>query len=367
FLRTLQNLYAVDAGFDRESVLLATLDSKTGQGRSREGHDYYWELTERLEAIPGVVAVALSDNMVFGQGGWKKTIWVDGYESAPGERQYAAFNTVGPDFFRAARIPVLQGREFTVNDRADSPPVVIVNRALAEKYFPGESALGKRFGDEGLTSQRKYEIVGVVANAKYGDLREPAQPTIYNALFQSRRARKIYLQIRTAVPAETLAPQIRQLAMDIDEGLLVYNLRTLEEQVDRSLVRDRMFTTLTGLFGVLALVLACMGLYGVTAYGVERRTNEIGIRVALGALTPHIARLVLRDMARSTLVGSLVGLLAALAIGRLIEGRLFGLTPADPATIAAAVLGLFATALIACYRPVRKATRVDAAEALRHE
>jgi predicted permease len=262
-------------------------------------------------------------------------------------------------------VPLLAGREIGERDDRSAPEVVIVNEALAHKYWPYGNPVGRRLGWP--EARTKFEIVGVVRNTKYGNLRQPVPPMVYFSLLQQEKLGEVTLHVRTLGAPALLAARIRRQIQALDSGLPVYRIETLADGVDRTLRRERMFATLSGFFGLLALALTCVGLYGVIACAVARRTNEIGLRIALGATRTAVVWMVLRETLMLVAGGAIIGVPAALASTRLLRGLLFGLTPFSPATLAAATLLLAALGAFAGYLPARRAALLDPTSALRHE
>jgi predicted permease len=274
------------------------------------------------------------------------------------------FNQVAPRFFAAFGAPMLLGREFTAQDTPKSPKVVIVNQGLARRFFGSENALGKRIT---LENYKDLEIVGVVADAKYRNLKEVAPLTAYIPYSQYEQLGQRTLCVRAAGDAGALVAAIRQEVRALDPNLPVFNVKTFAEQISDSVSQERLIAMVSSFFGLFALLLAALGLYGVMAYAVTRRTREIGIRLALGAQTASVRRLVMRETLLLALIGIAIGLPAALFSSRLTEGLLFELKPTDPLTITLATLLLLSIAALAGYLPARRATRVDPLIALRCE
>jgi predicted permease len=320
------------------------------------------ELMERIRAVQGVRSAALAGWALFGEGG--KSIWVQGAEQTRGS---ASFNVVGPDFFATAGIPLLAGREFSVRDRLGAPPVAIINEAFARKYFPGKNPLGQHFGDQGPDSISKYEIVGVVKDGRSRSLRRDQYPAIFQPFWQSTHHHPFVLHVRVTGNPGATAASLGQAIRGVDSGLVVYDVRTMVEQVNGTLRQERTFALLSLSFGALALGLCCVGLYGITAYSVTRRTKEIGIRMALGAARTQVLWLFLRQTLGLVVIGALIGAPIALACSRFVKSMLFGLTPADPASFAVALLLLAGVAAISCLLPAWRATKVDPMVALRCE
>jgi len=366
-VRTLRNLQSQDTGFNRENVLLMRIDPGPKNYTDPRTIETYRQLLERLNALPGVRSASLAGNVAFGEGCWNKTIWVEGHQYSADEDQTAEFNEVGPRFFDTVGVPLVLGREFGPQDHMGAPRVVLVNQAMARRYFPNENPIGKHFGDHGPASSGKYEIIGVVRDSKYGSLREQVGPTVYDPLFQVQQAKPVVLHVRTPGNPASVVARIRQEVQVIDRDLPVFDVQTLAEQVQSSLHQERMFATLSGFFGLLALLLSCIGLYGVVAYSVARRTNEIGIRMALGAQGVQILWMVLREMLLLVTAGVVLGLPTALASTRIVANQLYGVKPTDALTLVAATLVLAVVATLAGYLPARTASGVDPMVTLRYE
>jgi predicted permease len=279
----------------------------------------------------------------------------------------AASNNVGPDFFATAGVPLLLGREFSSRDRPGAPLVAIINEAFARKYFPGQNPLGRRFGDQGPKSAGKFEIVGVVKDGRFQSLRLAPYPAEFQSFWQSTQHVPFVLHVRVMGNTGATAASVGQAIRGIDPGLVVYDVRTMTEQVNGTLRPERTFAMLSLLFGALALGLCCVGLYGVTAYSVTRRTHEIGIRMALGAARTQVLCLFLRETLGLVIIGAVIGTPIALACAKFVKSLLFGLAPGDPASLAIALLMLAGVATVACLLPARRATKVDPMVALRYE
>jgi predicted permease len=320
------------------------------------------ELTGRVRAVPGVRSAALAQDALFEEGA--QSIWLQG---SPRTHAQASFNAVGPSFFSTAGIPLLVGREFSPRDRSGAPLVAIVNEAFAQKYLPGQNPLGRRFGDEGPKSAGKYEIVGVVKDSRSQGLRWAPRPAEFHSFRQSVRHKPFVLHVRLMGNTGVIAARLGQVIHGIDSALVVYDVRTMTEQMNGTICQERTFAMLSLLFGALALGVCGVGLYGVTAYSVTRRTAEIGVRMALGAARRQVLWLFLRQTLGLVVIGVGIGTPIALACARLVKSLLFGLTPADPASLATALLILASVAAVACLVPARRATKVDPMVALRYE
>lgn len=366
FVRTLRNLQNVDIGFNRENLLLFNVQpGLSGYDRPRMGQ-LYRRLTERLEAVPGVRSATVSLIPLLSGAGQTRSISVQGHTSQPDDEDNAKVNTVGSHFFDTLEMPILVGKGLSTTDEEAAPRVAIVNQMLARKYFGDENPIGRRFGFGGPETSGQIEIIGVARDAKYTGMREQTEPTVYLP-YQQAIPRFATFIVRTSGDPAAMAGTIREAVHEVDGNLPMYDVKTQTRQADDSLAQERLFATLSSFFGVLALLLACVGLYGVMSYGVARRTNEIGIRMALGASATRVTRMVMRETLVVVGVGLVIGLGAALATTRFVVAMLFGLAPTDPVTILTAVLLMVAVAALAGYLPARRAARVDPMIALRYE
>jgi predicted permease len=368
FVRTLENLENLDPGFDRKGVLLFDLDPTKSGYKGPAVSTLYKQLLEHIDAIPGVGSASLLEmEPITGGGGWDNSVSVEGYSSRPDENTTVYLNSVGPRYFETLHTPLLLGRDFSSQDTETSQKVAIINQTMARYFFGNSNPIGRKFGWYGDGQNRaQFEIVGVVKDSKYGILREQIPRTAYLDCFQLPLG-GMTIAVRTSLKPSAVISQIRKEIRSIDPGLRPGGFTTLEEHVDNSLGHERLMATLSSLFAGLAVLLACVGLYGVMAYAVARRTNEIGIRMALGAGRAQIVGTILRDSALLILAGVALGLPFAIAAARLISSRLYGLKPADPMTIAGAIILLTAVAALAGYIPARRATKVDPLVALRNE
>jgi len=360
FVQTLQNLRTFDRGFRHEGVLLVGVDA------TRAGYDgprlraFYQQVLANAERLPGVTAASLSSITPLMGGGISLPIAVNGQPVAGGEIHG---NLVAPRYFETLNTPIVLGRDFTFRDDATAPGVAIVNEAFVRQHMPNGSPLEQRVSVVG--SPRELQVVGVVKDAVYEGLRQAPPPTVYGAYFQGGTG-AVTLEVYGAGSLAQVASAIRAEVQPKLGGKLV-KIQTLTSQLESSLVQERLMATLASAFGALALMLAAIGLYGVLAYTVVRRTNEIGVRLALGAQRSQVLGLVMRDAARMLALGTAIGLPAAWAASRLVSSMLFGLTTNDPLTIVLAIALLALTGLLAGYLPARRATKVDPLVALRCE
>ena len=365
FVRTLTNLEAVDVGFNRENLLLFRVDPRLSGYQSARIPDLYQRMTERIEAVPGVRSATMSRHPLLSGSARNSNITVQGDANQSDEPVYS--NTVAANFLETMEMPLLLGRGLSIHDDARAPKVAVINQAMARKYFGDTNPIGRRFGFGGRPENAgQIEIVGVVRDAKYTGLRQDIPPTAYTSYLQETPG-QITFEVRTAGDAGAMAASIRDAVREVDSNLPLFDVKTQSQQAAESLMQERLFATLSSFFGVLAMLLACVGLYGVMSYGVTRRTNEIGIRMALGATSPRVMRMVMRETMLMVGIGVTIGLGTAMAVTRLIVTMLYGLAPTDPVTISIAVVLMIAVAAVAGYIPARRASRVDPMIALRYE
>ncbi|MGH9833108.1 MAG: ABC transporter permease, partial [Blastocatellia bacterium] len=361
-VKSLRALQAIDPGFQPAKVVTASFDlSKNGYDEAR-ARQFVSQLTERVAALPGVEAVSFGNIVAFSNSFWISGATPEGYQPQPGERLAFDFNAISPNYFQTLGVPLAGGREFTAQDTAEAPRVAIINEAMARRYWPGQEAVGKRLN----RGRVDHEVVGVVRNGKEKGLTADPRPAIYLPLTQSYRP-ELTLHVRTATGAQTLLAAVRREVQSLDATLPVYNLQTLAQQKDGSLYTERLAAALLTLFGLLALSLAAVGIYGVLSYAVTERTREMGIRLALGAQPRDLLKLVVGQGMILVLIGLVIGAGASFALTRLIEKLLFGVSATDPLTFAVIPLLLAGVALLACWIPARRATRMDPLAALRHE
>jgi predicted permease len=368
FLRSLVNLARVPTGFDKQNVLLFQVDEgSVGYKEDARLAGLFQQVEQRVSALPGVRAASFSF-FTFNQGGWTTRVFTR--KSAPDSNQgpLVAHNVVGQGYFDAMGIPLLQGRGFGAQDMEKSPKVAVVNETFAREYFPTGPALGQRFrielADHGPDSY--MEIVGIVKDAKYFNLREEPCPAAYYS--HAQRVQYLgNLVVRFVGEPAAVIPSIRQAIRQIDPNLPLSDLTTMSEQVDRSIVDQRLIAHLSAWFGALAALLACIGIYGVMSYAISRRTAEIGIRMALGARPHEVLWLIQRETLAVVFIGMAIGIPSFLAAQRWISAQVYGLAPTDPLSISIAALILLVAAALAGFFPARKAAKVDPMVALRCE
>jgi predicted permease len=300
---------------------------------------------------------------------------VEGFSFKPGEAAHPYMNSISPGYFAALGVPVLAGRDFRQNDTAmvhhppfDVATVVMVNEKFAKKYFPGGNAVGHHvgFGSDPDT-KTDMEIIGVVKDIKYTAVRDEIPVQMFIPYMATQFVTDMTAYVRATLPPEQLFSALRAKVHDLDSNLPLYNIRTLDQQISASLLTERLIASLSAVFGFLATLLATIGLYGVTAYTVARRTREIGVRMALGAFQKDVIWLVMREVLTLIAIGIVAGLGASLALTRFVQAQLYGITAYDPVTLVVAAVALAVVACVAGYIPALRASRVDAMEALRYE
>ncbi len=365
FVRSLMNLTHVDTGFSKENVIHLRLDpSSVGYHEDARLTNLYLQIEERVKTLPGVRAASIS-LFTFNEGTWNNPIWVQGY--LDGHRTTNVHhNVVGTAYFATMGIPLLAGRTFGPQDTASSQKVGIIGETMARTLFPSGSPIGQHYGNGGPMKAGDVEVIGVVKDAKYNSLDEPQQPGDYRPYTQAVRYLNDFEVRYTGDPATAVAA-IRQTIHDVDPRLPISEVMTLDEQVARSITNQRLVAQLSAFFGLLAVLLSCIGIYGVMSYVVMRRTNDIGIRMALGADRFHVRWQVMREVLGLVVAGIAIGIPVALVGDRLISSMLFGLRGTDAASLFAALGLLSAVAAIAGYLPARRASLIDPMVALRHE
>jgi predicted permease len=367
--RSFVNLKRQPLGFDAEHVLLVRVDPRLAGLKVGELNGVYRQLMDRLNASPGVTSASIAFYTPMSGYNEYRSATIEGYTPHPNESLSIHFDVIAPRYFATLKIPVLRGRPIQPQDAATSSPVVVVDEAFVDRYLPGQNPIGKHVlighASYPITAALPQEIIGVVGNARYNDPAAPPVPMAYIPLSQDPSWYAGELVIRTTGDPNGAAREIRRAIGDVDRALPVVSVKTLEEQVGRQLNQQELMTILSGLFSLLALVLAAVGLSGVLAYWVRRQTAEIGVRLALGAQPRNIVRLVMSRGLTVACAGVGAGLVLAIASTRLLASSLYGVTPNDPTTFAAVCLFVGLVALLACYGPARRASRVDPMVTLR--
>jgi predicted permease len=369
-IRSFSRLEKVNPGFNPQRMLTFTFDLPDARYTTEQQVTFYDQLLRRLDALPGVRSAALITPLPLGGNNIDIGFSIVGRPTAPGNGPDSLFRLVSPGYFHTMGIPLIEGREFNAQDTRTSAPVVVVNQAFARKYFPGQDAVGQRVvpgaADHPVKKLPDYEIVGVVGNVLSRDLSDPPRPEYY-APYSQIMFGGYSIVVRADMAPEGLANAVREVIRGMDHDVPVYNMKTMDQYLGTAVAEPRFSMLLLSIFAGLALVLTTIGLYGVIAYAVAQRTHEIGIRIALGAGPGDVLGEVLGSGARIALLGVACGTAGALVATRLLRGLLFGISASDPATFAAVALLLFGVAMLACYIPARRATRVDPVIALRQE
>ena len=368
FVRSLQRLSEVKLGYKTERLLLFRVRPIPAGYKDAAIPRVLQELLDKFKAVPGVSAASLSSNGLFAHSESGDPISVEGYTPKPGELLHSRMDQVGPDYFSVVGMPILSGRGITAQDSGNGPRVAVINQAFAKQFFPNTNPIGKRVTDTYPGNPASAEIVGVVADAKYNSLREETPTRLYNPIFNPFwPEHSAYFEIRTSADPATVSSALRAVVHDTNSAIPEIEIHTMSGLVDDSLQTDHFVAQLSTAFGLLAIILASVGLYGIMAFTVARRTRDIGIRMALGAGRSKIVRQVLSETLVLMLIGIAVGVPVALAGTRLIKSMLFGLGAVDPVAIIAACSILAVIAGLAGYIPARRASQVDPMVALRYE
>jgi len=366
FVRTLRNLLTLDPGFQQQGVLVTTVDLSRLNVAAERRQGFKRELLDRVRAIPGVDAAADASIVPISGNSWNDNIFVEGSEKLKGTPN---FSQITPGYFRTLRTPFLAGRDFDDHDTATSPKVAIVNETFVSKILNGANPIGVRIRQETYQGRPTptYEIVGLVKNTKYRDLREEPRSIVYVVNAQDDRP-DLYAQflIHSNLPISAVLPSVKQVLSEASPEIAL-EFRELTTQIRESLLKERLMATLSGFFGFLAALLATVGLYGVISYTVARRTNEIGIRMALGAQRRNVVGMIMREAGLLLAIGIAIGAALSLAAARTATSLLFGLKPHDPVTLGLAVVALAAVAAAASFLPAHRASRLDPMAALREE
>ncbi len=369
--QSLRNLEDQNFGFVTEGRLIVRIDPSLAGYTADRLYGLYQRLEEALPEIPGVLNASLSGYSPLGGNNWNERVYIQG---KPPDYRWTApsWNRVGPHYFETIGTRLLRGRAIDERDSATAPHVAVISATFASRFFPHENPIAQHLGMGDASHSGDYEVVGIVEDAKYQDTRGTAYATLFLPLLQTPPGEQLRgwvgtIELYVAGKPENLEPAVRKTLFDIDPNLTVFNMTSFGEQVARNFNQERLIARLTELFGALALILACVGLYGVTAYGVARRTNEIGIRMALGADRGNVLGLVLRAALAQLGVGLAIGIPAALAGGRMLASQLYGVKSYDPMILGLAAVILVACAILAASVPARRATRVDPTVALRYE
>ena len=372
FVRTLVGLTSQQMGFESSRVLVGSVDlRRLNLLENPERLQAYEQIRQVLDATPGIEVAAVSFVTPVSGSIWNMRVTVPGYD-APEDQRSSLFNGISPDYFKTLGTPIIAGRDFSLADTAASAKVMIINEAFAKKFYAGQDPIGKTFTIERFSADHKdvqYEVVGMVADAKYRSLREKPQETMYGVLAQQKNvatSARIAVKTATAPPMSARATIVDAIG-HVNKEIVINTIKPFEEDVNAAVIQERMIASLSAFFGVLALLLAALGLYGVMSYSVTRRTNEIGIRMALGAEPERVVKLVLTNVIFITAVGMIVGAAASVGTGRFINTLLYNLAASDTTMIAITAITLAVAAAVAGYLPARRASRIDPMAALREQ
>ena len=365
FTKSLMNVSRVDLGLKVDNVIMFGLSPELNGYTTERTKQLFERLEDELGALPGVTGVSTALVPLLGGSNWGNDVSVQDFPAGPDTDTNSRFNEVGPAYFRTLGVPLIAGRDFTRADAAAAPKVAIVNEAFAKKFNLGRDAVGRRIGNRG--EKLDTEIVGLVQNAKYSEVKREVPPLFFRPYRQDDRLGSITFYVRTSLDPEQFLPNVPKVVVKLDANLPVENLRTMPQQIRQNVFLDRMISVLSAAFAGLATLLAAIGLYGVLAYTVSQRTREIGLRMALGAAPSRVRGMVLRQVGVMTIVGGIIGLTAAIWLGRLAQSLLFEMKGYDPLVLVSAAAALTLVALGAGFIPAHRASLVDPMQALRYE
>ena len=374
FVRSLRNLMAQSPGFDTTNLISFAVDPSLNGYPPERNKRLAMALVDRISSLPGVTGASIAGSRVLDGGAWTSRMTVEGYAAKEGESVIAFNNRVMPGYFRTLRIPLVRGRDFTTRDvrwgepKDGEPGIAIANQRFVEQYFRGKDPIGRHVGfgaDPG--TKMPLEIVGVVGTTHYVSLRDEAEPQLFFPMLMDAHPRSFIVYVRSTREPEAVFASIRGAVRAIDANLPIFHLTTMEQQLDLSLTSERLVAGLSSVLGALATLLAIIGLYGVMAYNVTRRTREVGIRMALGAQARRVVALFVREAGWLVAAGFVIGLPCAWAFGRYVQSQLYGVEPLDPLTIGGAMLGLGTVAAAGALIPALRAARINPLSALRDE
>jgi predicted permease len=366
FVRTLDNLRHVDVGFNPNNLIMFGLRPQLNGYDDTRIRSLFQDIHDRIAALPGIRSVALTRQPLLSGGSSSSSVWAEGHPDAHPTEPNMYVMTVSPDFLATLGIPIRVGRGFTDRDSATAPKVVVINETAARDLFPNQNPIGRHVGFS-VEDRSTMEIVGLIADTKYASIRDAAPPTMYSPYAQAGHAGAMTFVIRTTIDPNAASESVRAAVRQADPTVPLINFTTQTDQLEKRFAQERLFATAYSLFGGLALLLACIGLFGLMSYNVSRRTSEIGIRMALGAQRRAVLRLVLGESLVLVGCGVALGLGSSVAAGRLVKSVLFGLAPTDVATITTATTVVLAVSVLAGYLPARRASLVDPMVALHQQ
>jgi putative ABC transport system permease protein len=367
FVKSLYNLKHVDLGLQPANVLQFSVAPRLNGYDQTRSLAFYHQMEDRIGALPGVLSLSAAVEPLIADSDRGSNVTVEGEPAELAGTRHVEWNGISPGHFSNLHIPLLIGREFSRQDGAESPHVVIINEAMAKQFFPGTQPLGKRMKIGGGNDPLNMEIVGVVKGSHHSGVKELPQPFFYIPYTQERVVTSLTYYVRTSGDPVALASSVRAAVGEMDSALPLYDVRSFEQQIDQRLSASKLVAFLALAFGALAALLAAMGIYALLAYSVAQRTREIGVRMALGAEPKRVGWMILGDVGRLTGVGILLGIPLAYALGKLINSMLYGVQVFEVSSIGVALLALTAVAGFAAFAPTRRATRIDPMVALRYE
>jgi predicted permease len=366
FLKSLVNIMKVDIGIRTENMIVFGLSPELNQYSPERSRALFEQLEAKASAIPGVQGANVSMVQLIANNNWGSDVSVDGFEKGPDTDSHSMYNEVGAGFLKLMQVPLIKGREFELRDSLSAPKVAIVNEAFERKFGNGKSLLGRRM-QQGSGGKNEIEIIGVAKDVKYSEVKDAVPPLFYIPYRQDAKLGSAAFYVATAIPVDQVLPALRKVVAELDPNLPMEDVKTLESQVQENIGLDRMISTLAGAFAGLATLLAAVGLYGVLAFTVARRTREIGIRLAIGADSNKIRNMVLREVAWMVGIGVVLGLPAALVLTKYAESLLYEIKSNDPSVLASGVVLICLVSFLAGYIPARNAMKIEPLEALRYE
>ena len=368
FIKSLSNVSRVDLGLNTENIITFNISPRMNGYEPEDSYNLFARLEEELAAMPGVSGVSAGMVPLLAGSNWGTDVSVEGFESGPDIDDNSRLNAVGAGYFNTLGVPLVAGREFSQSDVLGAPKVAIVNEVFARKFgLEGREAVGKWMSSDDMASDLDIQIVGLIGDTKYADVKQETPPLFFTPYRQQESLGDLTFYVRTSIDPREIMQNIPRLVSGIDANLPVEGLKTLEQQVDENVVLDRLIGTLSAAFAAVATALAAIGLYGVLAYTVALRTREIGLRMALGANSKMVRSMVLWQVGRMTIIGGVLGIAAGLGLGRAAQSLLYGAEGTDPIVIGAVAILLTLVALGAGYIPALRASKIDPMRALRYE